>query len=468
MKQLLKRVYAKRQKAGKDGIWLQHLVCETAALKEGDPLYVKVGEEEIILQNLPFKHDSHIIHVSGRLNKTSNKRRPLVDSCGDKYASVLSLTDKVEIIVQKKDELSQIIVRPLQYKLMETDTIPSQKDERLRVLSLGAGCGIGTAALLSTNYFVPVMEIEMEDDSAEVLKHNYPNSLLFHGDMKDVHSVTKADVALVTMPCNESSTLGLNEGNVMNSLAIAAAKIILSSQAEVVFFENVPQWYKTSDWTLLNDLLKEEYPYFTEQQVEAWDFGCLSTRLRKYVVCFRDQEMFMNFQFPKPPKVRRRKLKDFLDGKHVIHEWKSLDTWMTNFENRDSSWRDRNLDKTFVTEDCTQINAIPKRYRGQSASSTYVLSKDKKHWRFLSVNEIRNILDVPEWFEFPKHIRPTRIYEMLGQSVSCQVFKAIANNIAAVFMKKAMKYLYQSTRAMKEKVEHAISISNNGQLELVI
>lgn len=308
----------------------------------------------------------------------------------------------------------------------------------------------------------------MEDDSAEVLKHNYPNSLLFHGDMKDVHSVSKADIALVTMPCNESSTLGLNEGNVMNSLAISAAKIILSSQAEVVFFENVPQWYGTNDWALLKELLKDEYPYFAEQQIESWDFGSIATRLRKYVVCFKDREMFFDFQFPKPPKVRRRKLKDFLDGKHVEHEWKSLDTWMSNFESRDSSWRDRNLEKTFVTGDCTQINCIPKRYRGQSASSSYVLSEDKKHWRFLSVNEIRKILDVPEWFEFPEHIRPTRIYEMLGQSVSCQVIKAIANNIAATFMKQAFKKVNQTVRVLQEKVEQAISIATNGQLELVI
>lgn len=147
MKQLLRRVYAKRQKAGKDGIWLQHLVLETAGLTEGEPLYVSIEDEQITLQNKQISKDSHVIHVSGRLNKTSNKRRPLVDTCGDRYASVLSLTDKVEIIVQKKGDLSQIIVRPLQFKLMETETISTQKDERLRVVSLGAGCGIGTSYL---------------------------------------------------------------------------------------------------------------------------------------------------------------------------------------------------------------------------------------------------------------------------------------------------------------------------------
>jgi DNA (cytosine-5)-methyltransferase 1 len=38
-------------------------------------------------------------------------------------------------------------------------------------------------------------------------------------------------------------------------------------------------------------------------------------------------EMFDDFQFPEAPKVKRKKLKDFLDSKHVQHEWKSVDTW---------------------------------------------------------------------------------------------------------------------------------------------
>ncbi|WP_176551075.1 DNA cytosine methyltransferase [Bacillus sp. AFS040349] len=468
MKELLRKVYAKRQKAGKDGIWLQSLVCETAQFNEGDSLYVSITDEEIVIQNQSHSEQEHVIHVSGRLNKTSGKRRPLVDSCGERYTSILSMTDKVEIIVQRKGEMSAVIIRPLHFSLMETDTIETPKNDRIRTLSIGAGCGIGTSALVETGYFIPVMEIEVETDSAEVLKHNYPHSLLFNGCMKDVHSVAKADIALVTMPCDQSSTLGKREGNIMNSLAIAAAKIIKSSQAEVLFFENVPKWYEEKDWLLLKELIKDDYPYFAEKQIEAWDFGSIATRLRKYVVCFKNQEMFFDFQFPKAPKVRRRKLKDFLDGKHVTHEWKSLDTWMNNFETRDSSWKDRNLDKTFVTKDTQVINCIPKRYRGQSASSSYVLSEDKKHWRYLSEAEIKRILDIPAWFSFCDHTPITRRYEMMGQSVSCQVIKAIGNNIAASFIKNAFKRVKQSIQEVKQRVENAISIDNNGQLELVI
>ncbi|MFZ3590466.1 hypothetical protein ACOI1C_14715 [Bacillus sp. DJP31] len=56
---------------------------------------------------------------------------------------------------------------------------------------------------------------------------------------------------------------------------------------------------------------------------------------------------------------------------------------------------------------------------------------------------------------------------MLGQSLSCQVIKAIANTIAATFMKQAFNKVSESMKSVKEKAENAISIATNGQLELV-
>ncbi|WP_378937027.1 DNA cytosine methyltransferase [Metabacillus herbersteinensis] len=470
MNQVLKKVYTISQKGESPRVWLQSLVLEAAGIAEGDPLYINIDEEneEITVQNHSLDDAGHLVHASGRLNKTSNKRRPLLDSAKKEYASIISIKQKVEVCVYRKGLKSRIVIRPLHFKLMENCTQMTPKDDRIKILSVGAGCGIGSGALIDTKYFTAVQEIELEDDSAEVLKHNYPNSFLFNGDIRDCHEVAKSDIALVTLPCNQFSTLGNGDGSVIENLVLAAFKIIKSSQSKIVFFENVPAFFTDPSWHLLKDLLKDDYPYFAEKNIEAWDFKSIATRNRTYVVAFKEFDMFTNFQFPAPPKGRRKKLKNFLDGKHVVHEWKSIETWMTNFEDRDSSWRDRNLDKTFVDGECQQINCLPKRYRGQSASSSYVLSEDKKSWRFLSENEIRRILDVPSWFEFCDHTPVTRRIEMLGQSVSCQVIKAIGNNIATTFLRQAYKKTNDAARVLKEKVEQAVSITTNGQLELLL
>ena len=462
----MKKVYTVSQKAEKPRLFLQHLVCETAGFEPGEEIYVAMNEEaeEIVIQNQPFDTEFHKVHVSSRVNKSSGKRRPLIDTAGTQYSSIIAIKQKVEICVfQPKKNLNRVVVRPLRYKMMENASIPTQTDERLRLLSVCAGAGIGTSAFLN-GYFTPVMELEYEDDSSENLKLNYPKSYLFNGDLKDCHEVAEADVVNLTLPCNEYSSLGNLETGVFDNLILSTVKIIQSSKAKAIFMENVPQFYKSESFHLLKDLLISEYPYWTEKQIESYEFGSIARRNRKYVCAFKEKEQFLSFEFPKPPKkVKRKKLKDYLDPKHIEHEWKSLDKWMASFNSRDA-WRDRNLDKTFVTEQAQELNCIPKRYRSNCASNSYVLNKEKTHWRFLSENEIRKILGVPDWFSFSEHIPEWRRYEMLGQSVDCRVVSAIANQLAVSFVKAATMVKSLAKKAVD--AFESISIDDKGQIAL--
>lgn len=135
MKQVLKKVYTVTRKEDKPRVWLQSIVLEAAGIHEKDPMYISVNKdkEEIIVQNEPIGEDDILVHASGRLNKTSNKRRPLLDSVRKEYSSIISIKEKVEIIVIKNGSLSQIIIRPLHYlhqKIIES---------RYSVLQVGVG-----------------------------------------------------------------------------------------------------------------------------------------------------------------------------------------------------------------------------------------------------------------------------------------------------------------------------------------
>lgn len=464
----MKKVYTVSHKAEKPRLFLQHLICEAAGFEPGEEIHVLMNDEneEIIIQNQPFETESHIVHVSSRVNKTSGKRRPLIDTAGTQYSSIIAIKQKVEICVfETNSNLSRVIVRPLRYKMMENASISTQNDERLRLLSVCSGAGIGTSAFLN-GYFTPVMEIEYEDDSAENLKLNYPNSYLFNGDLKDCHEVAEADIVNLTLPCDEYSSLGQGQEGVFDNLVLATVKIIQSSKVKAIFMENVPQFFNSQSYHLLKDLLKSEYPYWTEKQVESYEFGSIARRKRKYVCAFQEKEMFLSFELPNPPKVRRKKLKDYLDPKHVEHEWKCLEKWMSSFKSRDA-WKDRNLDKTFVTEQAQELNCIPKRYRSHCASNSYVLNKEKTHWRFLSENEIRKILGVPDWFSFSEHIPGWRRYEMLGQSVDVRVVSAIANQLAVSFV-KAVSMVKSAVKKASDTIVESVSINDKGQFELVI
>ncbi|MGV2885975.1 DNA cytosine methyltransferase [Paenibacillus taichungensis] len=476
IKLILQKVYQISKKKETPRIWLQHLVCEASGFVPGQELHIKLNEEnkEILIQNREFEEgyseNIHQVHVSSRLNKASGESRPLVDSARDSYASVISVQDKVEICVYNLGGYSRVVVRPLRFKLFNTETFETPSDERIRLLSIAAGAGVGTSYFRDTQYFTPVQEIELEEDSAENLKLNYPNSFLYNGDLRDCNVVSKADVALVTLPCNEHSSLGDGDQGVFLNLTLAAAKIIKAAEPRIVFFENVPAFYKTRAFTDLQDLLLRDFPYWIGPvKLESHDFGSIAKRERSYSLAFRYQEDMMEFRVPSPPStVRRKKLKEFLDSKGTEHEWKSLDKWLASFNSKadkNNAWANRSTDLTFVDENATLIQCIPKRYRSHCASNTYVMHQDKQQWRFLTVSELRRIFGIPDDFKFSVHTPLWRIYEQIGQSACGRVFRAFANEIAAVFFKAMLR-----VPSPKEKEEEVLpfALDADGQLQLLM
>ncbi|WP_121616729.1 DNA cytosine methyltransferase [Virgibacillus halodenitrificans] len=465
---VMKKVYqvSHKGKKPKPRFFLQHLICEAAGWNPGETLYVQINYEdrEVTVQKQSFQTEKnmHKVSVSYRENKSSGIKRPLVDTAGERYNSIVRINEKVEILVYK----GKVVIRPLHYKLMENVTVPSHSEERIRLTSICAGAGIGTSVFVNSGYFTPVMEIEWEEDSAEVLKQNFPNSCLFNGDIRNCYEVMESDVVLATLPCNEHSNLGWGDEGMVNNLVLAAAKLIESSKAKAVIFENVPQWYKSKSYQTLKGLLQSTFPYWMEKNMESLDYGSLARRNRTYAIAATDKELFLNFEFPTAPKsLKRRKLRNYVDSfKEENYEWKSLKRWSDSFATR-GAWKGRNLDKTFVSLDVKEIQCIPKRYRSHCASNSYVLNGNKDKWRFLTISEIKKILSIPDWFEFSPHTTFSRQFEMLGQGVDGRILSSIANNLTAAFM-KARKSLSQHTQVIKESVQEAITIDEYGQIEL--
>lgn len=161
---LLQKVYTVSSKHEKPRLWLQSLVCECAGFLPGADLFVLVNEDDrsIYIQNKPFDNESdvHEVSVSSRINRVSGQPRPLVDTCGNRYSTVLCIQEKIEISVFQNGSFGLVVVRPLSFKLFETDTFDSKDDERIRLLSVCAGTGIGSAMLVDTGYYTATMEIE--------------------------------------------------------------------------------------------------------------------------------------------------------------------------------------------------------------------------------------------------------------------------------------------------------------------
>ncbi|MEK5071692.1 DNA cytosine methyltransferase [Sporosarcina sp. FSL K6-1508] len=473
MELLLKKVYTVSSKNDPETprVWLQSLVCRRAGFEKGQILYVSMDEvtKEITIQTQPISIEDTQVSVSGRKvgNGDSPYVQPLVDTASNRYKSIIRVRQKVEISVYRNCQNleSKVVIRPLVFNLFEKETFVKATDNRISVLSVCAGAGFGTAAFEETGAFTSVGAIELEDDSAEVFTHNFPSSYLFNGDLRDVSTLPKADITLATLPCNESSSLGHGLEGVMNDLILAASEIIRTAESRIVFFENVPQWYKSDSYRRLQALLKEDYPYWSEKTLESHEFTSIARRKRGYACAFRSKEDFLAFEFPKPPKSpRRKKLREFFNKSDAQnYEWKSVDSWKKNFNDRGKnggSWKDRSLEKTFVASDATELQCIPKRYTSQTASNSYVLSDDRKSFRFLTIQELMKIFRVPAWFSLTENIGKIRSYEMIGQSVDGGIFQAIGNKIAEVFFKNRKN-------TVKEESKYHLQLNSNEQLGFV-
>lgn len=467
---LLQKVYTVSKKHNGPRLWLQHIVCETAGFNPGDDLYISIDEVEkkIIIQNQSFDSNRtvHEVTVSSRINRTSGEPRPLVDSSGAKYSSILCIQDKIEICVIRHGDYSQVIVRPLQFSLFECDTYEPPSDERIRLLTVCSGAGIGESMFLDTQYYTAVQEVEIEEDCAEVLKYNFPHSYLFNGDLRDCHTAAKADVAFISLECTEHSKIGPGNQGYFDNLVLGTYKILKAAEPRVIFSENVPGFYESSCFSDLKELLSPDFPFMIGPlQIDSYDYGSIAHRTRSYMVFLREHEDFKNFREPKPPLFRRAKLKDYLDPKNTVHEWKSVQAWRDSFSKKaenNNSWANRSTDKTFVDPNtCNELQCIPGRYRSHSASNSYVLNDEGDQWRFLTINELRRIFHIPSWFTFPPHIPISRIYEMIGSSCCGKVIRAFANEISTMFFKRWAK-------VKTDQVSTGLTRDSTGQIEFLL
>ncbi|MFD0712586.1 hypothetical protein [Paenibacillus sp. GCM10027626] len=160
---VLQKVYTVSKKHDAPRLWLQHIVCETAGFQPGADLFVRIDEDnkQIVVQNQTFEEQDniHAVSVSSRVNRISGAPRPLVDTCGAKYSSILCIQEKIEINVYRHGDYSQVVVRPLRFRLFESETFEPPADERIRLLTVCSGAGISASLFVDSKYYTAVQEV---------------------------------------------------------------------------------------------------------------------------------------------------------------------------------------------------------------------------------------------------------------------------------------------------------------------
>lgn len=431
-------------------LWLEKTVMSAAQFTPGEGLVVDYFDNYLSIRSAkPFEAQTHKVH--------HRNQDPLFDLGNKHITTILGVCKKIDIVVKLKEIF---IYKEFSYDMILVSE-PFKRDENLKfkVVSLFAGGGGMTSAFTNTEACESVFAVDSDipnqtpfnhTDTApsytswtiETFRMNFPNTLLYWGDIKSLNTsyIPKADIVCVSPPCTTFSKLGDRTNGIVEHFAPHIARIILATGARAVFFENVPDYFKSNTFQTIKRMLSSVFEAWHVKTINSYELGSIESRNRGYAVAFRENN---SFQFPthvKTPNSKRVKVKNFLDDN--AEDWLSIKgSSMENFLTKHKKTYSENTgftinkNNTLVTHDATKVSCFVKGYMKRQTVCSYLKHpSDDSKWRLFTPTEIMKMMSYPEWFRLPLKMPKTRKYEILGNSVNVRVIESIASNIINTLM----------------------------------
>lgn len=455
------------ERDGQTRLYFEPSVLEAGGFSVGESVKISIEQDCVVLVRASKEDNSDGV-ISRRLRPGWEKPRPYFDRSNTEISSVLRARERIDIIIRD----GHITVRHERtFDLTFTDGHLQGDDlQKLRLLSLPAGMGMATAALVNTSIYEAVGGVDMWPIALDVYRYNFRNGITLMSDIRHLHPdyIPQADVVMLSPECDEFSTLGTQKANVSTGLAPHYARLIWASSCQAVLIEQVSPYFKSRAYHQLRSLLMASgFNRFYEAQICAHDFGSVAGRKRGYAVAFRGD---VNFVWPMPPRIPERFRKTV--GQVLGNGWEDRGRWQTienspmekllskNGENNNFN---ANHNYTLVELESKRISAVISAYRRTQITSSYLRHPDGKHWRHFTSDELGyGFLSLPDWFEWPDggYVSETRKVELIGQGVDCNVIAAIGTEVAVSVIGKRVKN-------KPTAVEPTILQNRSGQLELV-
>ncbi|WP_456364022.1 DNA cytosine methyltransferase [Priestia aryabhattai] len=460
-------------------LWLEKTVLRLANLLAGTRIILQSQDSYLKIRKAKdLEMSTHTI--SYRKNGSTGELDPLLDVCNKEVHSVLGVGVKIDVII-KEEEL--IIYKELSFEMfngINKTEFWNDDSKKFRVVSLFGGGGAMTSGFVNTQACESVMAVDSDipDQNpydyqlkgkaatytswvVETFKKNFPKTFFYWGDIRSINPIyiPKADIVLVSAPCVEYSGLGLQMKGLIEHFASHIVRIILETGAFAVFFENVPQYFKSQVFKTIKDMLSEVFPEQSYTERNSYDDSAIESRNRGYFVAFRDKT---NFEFPEHPKVpnsRRKKVKHFLDDESTV-KWRPIEgTVMNSFlTTHKEKFKDTGFtvdsNKMLVSTNDNKVSCFVKGYgKIQSVCSYLSHPTDNRLWRLFTPNEIMKFMNYPSWFQFPENMPMTTKYEVLGNSVNVISVEAIASRIVSALMSYKIKMQMRKQKELEKLSE---------------
>lgn len=191
----------------------------------------------------------------------------------------------------------------------------------LKCASFFAGVGGIDMGFESTGYFKTVYANEFDPYPVETYERNFGVKV----DCRDINEVDASeipdfDVMLAGFPCQAFSIAGLRKGfddeKGRGTLFFELVRIFKAKKPQIIFLENVKNLVGHDNGNtfrvILEELQSEGY-HVKYAVLNAMTFGNVpQNRERIYIVAFKDENKYRNFEFPLPIELTT-KLSDIID-----------------------------------------------------------------------------------------------------------------------------------------------------------
>lgn len=313
----------------------------------------------------------------------------------------------------------------------------------LKCASFFAGVGGIDKGFENTGFFKTIYANEIDEYPAKTFEYNFDIRV----DCRDIHSVQSSeipdfDVMLAGFPCQAFSIAGLRKGfedeKGRGTLFFELVRIFKEKKPSIIFLENVKNLVGHDNGNtfsvILEELKKEDYSV-KYAVLNAMEYGNVpQNRERIYIVAFKNETYFKNFEFPMPIKLTS-KLSDIIDfenkvddkyyyteGKYKGDLYAKLLEAMDD-ENAIYQWR-----RKYVRKNMSGVVPTLTANQGEGGHNV-CLVKTKYGIRKMTPHECFNTQGFPKDFILPTKMSDARLYKQAGNSVCVSVIQRIAEQI---------------------------------------
>ncbi|MCU6793330.1 DNA cytosine methyltransferase [Paenibacillus sp. WQ 127069] len=435
-------------------------VLEAGGFSPGDKVEFRVEQHAVVL----LKRQDGDSVISKRQRAGWKEPRPYFDRKNQELTRVLHARKRIDIIVHE-GRIEARLAQSISLWEIGPDSFQGAELKRLRCFSIPSGAGIANAALQDTGLYECVGGVDFWNAAADTFRLNFGKSgVTLWSDIRHIHSefVPQADVAWLSCECDEFSSLGRSYGGSISNLAPHYVRLVNASSARTVIIEQVPQFYSSRSYRQLLSLLQASgFRRFYETMIDAHEFGSIPSRVRGYAVAFKDD---IDFEWPTAPNIPVRFRSTI--GQVIGRDWEVRGnfqpiegTYMSQILAKDGNTNNFTAkhNHTLVSLESNRMSAILESYSRTNVTSSYFLHPDGNRWRKFIWQELARFLHIPSWFQFPKWMSENQITQLIGQSVDCNVVKAIGGEVAVSLMKLELGKKFQSAESYLQEKKGQLS-----------